>query len=46
MRSIKLPAVDGVIFEQINDDAGYFYRGTLIEKGRSQYQDYEVWETP
>lgn len=46
MLRMRLPAVDGVIFEQINDDAGYFYRGELIEKGRSQYQDYEVWDTP
>ena len=47
MRPMRLPTVEGVIFEQLNDDAGYFYRGgKLIEKGRSQYQDYEVWETP
>ena len=46
MQPMQLPDVDGVIFEQINDDAGYFYRGRLIEKGRSQYQDYEVWDTP
>jgi len=44
---MQLPAVEGVIFEQLNDDAGYFYRGgRLIEQGRSQYQDYEVWDTP
>ena len=46
MRPVQLPAVAGVIFEQINDNAGYFYGGaTLIEKGRSRHQDYEVWET-
>lgn len=47
MTALPLPAVEGVIFEELNDDAGYFYRGgTLIEKGRSQFQEYEVWDTP
>jgi len=44
---LPLPAGEGVIFEQLNEDAGYFTRGgKLIEKGRSRYQEYEVWETP
>jgi len=33
--------------EQLNDDAGFFYRGgRLIEAGASPFQQYEVWETP
>lgn len=36
-----------LIFEWLNDDAGYFFRaGRLIERGRSTWQDYEVWDTP
>lgn len=36
-----------VLTEQLCEDAGYFYRaGTLLEKGRSAWQDYEVWDTP
>ncbi len=37
----------GFLTEQLSDDAGYFYRaGRLLEKGRSAWQDYEVWDTP
>lgn len=33
--------------EYLNDDAGYFLRaGTLIASGVSDYQAYEVWDTP
>ncbi|MBI1906770.1 MAG: polyamine aminopropyltransferase, partial [Rhodocyclales bacterium] len=33
--------------EYLNDDAGYFLRaGTLIASGVSDYQSYEVWDTP
>lgn len=47
MKDIALPEVEGFIFEENNDDAGYFFRGgKLIEKGRSRFQDYEVWDTP
>ena len=33
--------------EHLNDNAGYFLRGgTLIASGVSDYQSYEVWDTP
>lgn len=36
-----------LLTEALSDGAGYYIRaGRLIESGRSQYQDYEVWETP
>lgn len=42
-----LPPIDGVLLEQFNDDAGYFFRGgKLIEKVRSANQHYEVWAVP
>ncbi len=38
---------DDLLFEHLNDDAGFFIRGgRLLERGRSAYQDYEVWDTP
>ena len=38
---------EGYLVEQLSDDAGFFYRGgSLLEQGRSEWQDYEVWETP
>ena len=41
------PQIEDLLLERLNDDAGYFYRGgRLIEKGRSAYQDYEVWDSP
>jgi len=41
------PAVEGLILESLNDDAGCFYRaGRLLERGRSAYQAYEVWDSP
>lgn len=42
-----LPAQEGVLAEQLSADAGFFCRaGRLLEKGRSEWQDYEVWDTP
>jgi len=36
-----------VLAELLGEDAGYFLRGArLLESGRSEWQDYEVWETP
>ncbi len=36
-----------VLVESLCDDAGYFLDGgQLLEAGRSQWQRYEVWETP
>ncbi|NLF53724.1 MAG: polyamine aminopropyltransferase [Thauera phenolivorans] len=41
------PAVEGLILEPLNDDAGLFYRaGRLLERGRSAHQAYEVWDSP
>lgn len=41
----RLPA--GVLAEDLCEDAGYFLRGAhLLEAGRSQWQSYEVWDTP
>jgi len=38
---------DGFLVEQLSEDAGFFYRGArLLEQGRSEWQDYEVWDTP
>ncbi len=40
-------AQDGVLAEQLSEEAGFFYSaGRLLEKGRSEWQEYEVWETP
>ncbi len=42
-----LPNPEGLLFEHLNDDAGYFYRGNrLIERGESPFQRYEVWDSP
>ncbi|MBR0566052.1 polyamine aminopropyltransferase [Azoarcus sp. L1K30] len=47
MSDAGLPEAEGLIFEELNDDAGYFYRGgRLIERGQSEFQAYEVWDTP
>lgn len=47
MSGAGLPEAEGLIFEQLNDDAGYFYRGgRLIESGQSEFQAYEVWDSP
>ena len=38
---------EGFLLEHLSEDAGFFYRGgKLLEQGRSEWQDYEVWETP
>ena len=38
---------EGVLAELVSEDAGYFLRGArLLEAGRSEWQTYEVWETP
>ena len=38
---------EGVLAELVSEDAGYFLRGArLLEAGRSEWQAYEVWETP
>ncbi len=38
---------EGVLAELLCEDAGYFLRGArLLEAGRSEWQAYEVWETP
>jgi len=38
---------DDLLVENLCEDAGFFYRGgKLLEQGRSEWQDYEVWETP
>jgi len=36
-----------LLLEWLNGDAGFFYRpGSLLEKGATPYQRYEVWDTP
>jgi spermidine synthase len=38
---------EGVLAELVSEDAGYFLRGArLLEVGLSEWQTYEVWETP
>ena len=38
---------EGVLAELVSGDAGYFLRGArLLEAGRSEWQTYEVWDTP
>ena len=38
---------EGVLAELVSEDAGYFLRGArLLEAGLSEWQTYEVWETP
>lgn len=38
---------EGVLAELVSEDAGYFLCGArLLEAGRSEWQAYEVWETP
>ena len=38
---------DDLLSEQLNPNAGFFYRaGRLLEAGTSAYQQYEVWDTP
>ncbi|MBV2265233.1 MAG: polyamine aminopropyltransferase [Thauera sp.] len=38
---------EGVLAELVSEDAGYFLRGArLLEAGRSEWQAFEVWETP
>jgi spermidine synthase len=37
----------GVLFEHLSENSGYFVRaGSLLEQGHSEWQRYEVWETP
>lgn len=41
------PEGEDLIFEALNDEAGFYYRGgRLLEHGHSAWQDYEVWDTP
>ncbi len=36
-----------MLAELVSEDAGYFLRGArLLEAGHSEWQTYEVWETP
>ena len=38
---------EGVLAELVSEDAGYFLRGArLLEGGHSEWQTYEVWDTP
>ena len=38
---------EGVLAELVSEDAGYFLRGArLLEAGHSEWQTYEVWDTP
>lgn len=38
---------DGVLSESLSADAGYFLQaGRLLERGESEWQSYEVWDTP
>ena len=47
MSTLPSPFPDDLLLEYLCDDAGYFLRGGhLLEAGRSQWQAYEVWETP
>ncbi|AVZ80481.1 polyamine aminopropyltransferase [Zoogloeaceae bacteirum Par-f-2] len=40
-------STEDLLLEWLNGDAGFFYRsGSLLEKGASPYQQYEVWDTP
>ena len=42
-----LDVPEGVLAELVSEDAGYFLRGArLLEAGLSEWQTYEVWETP
>lgn len=44
--TVKLPP-EGAIFETLSDSAGfYLVGGQLIESGHSEYQSYEVWNSP
>lgn len=45
--SLHALAEEGVLAEELGPHAGYFLQGAnLLEKGRSAWQDYEVWDTP
>lgn len=48
MTNESTPATrDDLILEALNDNAGFYVRaGNLIESGHSDYQEYEVWDTP
>lgn len=47
MSSGKPLVEEQIVFEWLNDDAGFFFRsGRLIERGRSVWQDFEVWDSP
>lgn len=47
MSTLPSPFPDDLLLEYLCDDVGYFLRGGhLLEAGRSQWQAYEVWETP
>ena len=36
-----------VLFEELSETAGFFIKGgSLIDSGQSEYQAYEVWDTP
>lgn len=38
---------ESLLLEDLNENAGFYVRGgQLLERGRSEYQDYEVWDTP
>lgn len=41
------PDADGRLLEELNDAAGFYLRGgKLLDAGASEYQHYEVWDTP
>lgn len=43
---MQLPP-QNALFEALSEDAGFFVKaGRLIESGQSEYQAYEVWDTP
>ncbi len=47
MSALPSRFADDLLVEYLCDDAGYFLRGgRLLEAGRSQWQAYEVWDTP
>ncbi len=47
MRELNPPDPQGRLLEELNENGGFYFRaGKLLESGASEYQEYEVWETP
>lgn len=43
----SLPVDENLLLEDLNEHTGFYVRGgQLLERGRSEYQEYEVWDTP